>query len=54
MPEPPALDAKINLRLPESLRKAIKIEAAKNGRSTNAEVLRHLEKLYTPYEEATQ
>ena len=41
--------SKMMLRIPDPLHTAIKIEAAKNRRSANAEVLHHLEKLYVPY-----
>lgn len=44
---------KMNLRMPEALHTSIKIEAAKNRRSVNDEVMRHLKKLYEPYQPET-
>lgn len=41
--------AKLMVRMPEALRTAIKIEAAKNRRSANAEVLDLLSEAYEPY-----
>ena len=40
---------KINLRVPPGIRTAMKIEAAKNRRSLNGEIVHQLEKLYEPY-----
>jgi len=37
---------KFMLRFPEGLRQQIKIEAAKNNRSMNAEVVYHLQRAY--------
>jgi plasmid stability protein len=37
---------KLMLRLPEGLRQKVKIEAAMNNRSMNAEVIYHLQRAY--------
>jgi len=45
--------SKMMLRIPEALHTSIKIEAAKNRRSANAEVLDLLSEAYEPYEGKT-
>ncbi len=48
------LDAdKLMIRLPEGLRKLIKIAAAKNERTMNAEVIYHLKRAYGAENEKT-
>ena len=54
MPEPnPPPITKMMLRIPEPLHTSIKIEAAKNRRSANAEVLDLLSEAYEPYQPET-
>jgi hypothetical protein len=43
----PSDTAQMNLRLPESLRKKIEVEAKKNGWSLNRELVRRLEQSFT-------
>ena len=46
----PTDTAQMNLRLPETLRKKIEVEAKKNGWSLNRELVRRLERSFTNQE----